>query len=486
MKNTLGASFVNDFTGGKIPIVPTPTPGEDVPIPSDGEVVIFDPTDPKDGDTPSQVEGKEKIIERPIYTIIPKSSTLLQLPERIYGVIKRVGILDKEPILYGDANLLKQGQLYYLSSVKQVYRFIKADTEYVYFATIKSIRKDNDLLIPEEEKGTIRNAGYLFNEIIYSGDPNLVENGQLYYHDTFPYISVVSVDNNIINLSTKIIKTGGDVETVFVEYRVSPKPTNDKYKSQFFTMKLYTQENVDTAEITVERDCEYSLNGGVTWNELHADETLEVENYNNKTVLLKDFSITAGVYDYGTIHCNVGYDAYGNIMSIVDGDNFTELNGLQDGYTFINLFAESPILSAKYLVLPTLLTEGCFTNMFTNSTLTEAPELPALILADSCYSNMFEHCNITESPVLPALNAVDGCYGGMFKDCSNLRKITAYFITDPHQMMFAEDWVKDVYVPQDDEEAVFIRNAAATWAVSPPYVPQYWTVKEVKVPQNKE
>lgn len=161
--------------------------------------------------------------------LLAKDSNLLKLPEQLYGTIKRVGILNKKPILYGDVNLLKPNDLYYISEAKQIYRYIKPSIEdnnmAYYFDTIKSIATDN-LAIPEEERGKIRNAGYLFNEIIYSGDPNLVENGSLFYHDTLPYISIVSNVDGTINLSTKVI-IDGDPETIVTEYKVGPEGERD-------------------------------------------------------------------------------------------------------------------------------------------------------------------------------------------------------------------------------------------------------------------
>jgi len=49
---------------------------------------------------------------------IDSKSDLLKLPEQLYGTIKRVGILNKEPILYGDVNLLKPNDLYYINGAK--------------------------------------------------------------------------------------------------------------------------------------------------------------------------------------------------------------------------------------------------------------------------------------------------------------------------------------------------------------------------------
>ena len=135
---------------------------------------------------------------------IAKTSDLLKLPEQLYGTIKRVGILNKKPILYGDVNLLNPNDLYYINGAKQIYRYIKSSIE--------------------DERGLIHRAGYLFNEIIYSGDPNLIDNGQLFYHYTLPYISVTSVEEGVITLSTKSIDENGNVTTTYTDYRVSPKP----------------------------------------------------------------------------------------------------------------------------------------------------------------------------------------------------------------------------------------------------------------------
>ena len=470
MKNTLGASFVNDFTGSKTPIVPTPTPGKDIPTPSDGEVVVFDPTEPKEGDTPSEIDTKDKLIERPIYTIIPKSSELLQLPERTYGTIKRVGILYNQPILYGDVNLLKRGQLYYLSSAKQVYRFIKADIEYVYFTTIKPIKKDSGLSISEEERGHIRNAGYLFNEIIYSGDPNLVENGNLFYHNTLPYISIISNVDNVINLSTKEVNEEGEITTVVTEYRVSPY-TDDDFKNQYLTTKIIKEKATSQAiEVSISTDGYYSLDNGNTWTTIRSDETITVRPY--ATILWKDFERTDDS-NYGTISIDSPFNVYGNAMSLIDGENFADIDEIPNDGSFRSLFEYSQVISAKDLILPTILTSECFASMFSESSLEIAPKLPATTLTDSCYASMFVGTNITESPVLPAIKAIDGCYYQMFMDCSKLSKITAYFITDPSIMYFTANWVKNVAAT-----GTFVKNSAATWTVPGNNgIPIGWTVE---------
>lgn len=158
--------------------------------------------------------------------LLAKNSNLLKLPEQLYGTIKKVGMLNKEPILYGDVNLLKPNDLYYISGAKQVYRYVKSSIEdnsmTYYFDTIKSTATDN-LLIPEDERGHIRNAGYLFNEIIYSGDANLADNRCLFYHSFLPFVSVVSNIDGNITLSYSQLNSEGGVVNEEVLFSVGSK-----------------------------------------------------------------------------------------------------------------------------------------------------------------------------------------------------------------------------------------------------------------------
>ena len=126
----------------------------------------------------------------------------------------------------------------------------------------------------------------------------------------------------------------------------------------------------------------------------------------------------------GTADCYI----YGNIMSLVDEENFataTELTG-DKGAGFGSLFSDNSHLynhSTYKLVLPaTTLAESCYARMFYNCThLTTAPELPATTLATGCYYSMFAGCtNLTTAPELPATTLADDCYSGMFASCTNL------------------------------------------------------------------
>jgi hypothetical protein len=68
------------------------------------------------------------------------------------------------------------------------------------------------------------------------------------------------------------------------------------------------------------------------------------------------------------------------------------------------------------------LAESCYAEMFKNCySLTTAPILPATTLASACYELMFCECDgLTTAPELPAMTLADECYNGMFYDCTNL------------------------------------------------------------------
>ena len=129
------------------------------------------------------------------------------------------------------------------------------------------------------------------------------------------------------------------------------------------------------------------------------------------------------------ISCSADCYIYGNVMSLIDAENYPTLkafdttNGtgalgfLFDGNTHIKNDGKNE------LFLPaTTLAEYCYFGMFSGCTgLTEAPELPATTLAYGCYSMMFYGwTSLTEAPKLPATTLADYCYFGMFAGCASL------------------------------------------------------------------
>ena len=128
------------------------------------------------------------------------------------------------------------------------------------------------------------------------------------------------------------------------------------------------------------------------------------------------------------IACSAPCYIYGNIMSLVDSNNFNTSKKLSKRGAFCNLFRDNKNIKNKDdsdLLLPaTELTENCYAVMFSGcANLINAPKLPAKTLAEGCYKGMFQKCTSLEiAPELPATMLAENCYYGMFLKCEKLTK----------------------------------------------------------------
>lgn len=144
---------------------------------------------------------------------------------------------------------------------------------------------------------------------------------------------------------------------------------------------------------------------------------------------------------------------YGNLMSLIAGDDFKDKTELTGDETFTGIFSYNTTFynhPTKDIELPaTTLTNNCYGNMFFRcQNLTRAPKLPAKNLTERCYAAMFGYCTslkefpemaatdmaylscawmmeysgIEEAPELPAMNLARACYEYMFAGCTNLKK----------------------------------------------------------------
>ena len=201
-------------------------------------------------------------------------------------------------------------------------------------------------------------------------------------------------------------------------------------------------------------DLQYSLDGGLAWQSLHIDAgkpqyTDQSSNSHpaspgTKTLSgIKQILFKAENESYGELssvcldasteyerklHISVDADCYiyGNMMSLVGGDQFATRTDLKEDRTFEGMFMDEKKLKshpAKMLLLPaTTLTNMCYRYMFWNCTaLTVAPDLPAKVMKEKCYSGMFTGCDaLKATPALPATTLAKSCYYGMFSNCSAL------------------------------------------------------------------
>jgi hypothetical protein len=169
----------------------------------------------------------------------------------------------------------------------------------------------------------------------------------------------------------------------------------------------------------------YSLDNGKTWTELAANGTTPTIAAGSKILWKNNTTLTPSLSNgIGKFSSSKNFDAQGNIMSLLFGDNFANQTSLENKrYAFYSLFKESKVHNAENLVLhATTLADSCCYYMFRDCTsLTSAPQLPATTLADYCYFNMFRGCTLlTSASKLPAMTLASSCYEGMFLDCTSL------------------------------------------------------------------
>lgn len=185
----------------------------------------------------------------------------------------------------------------------------------------------------------------------------------------------------------------------------------------------------------------FSINGE-EWKNAETDSKRNLKK--NETISIK----STDAYYY---HISGAAEVYGNIMSLVYGDDFIGKTKWERSYSVspatypIGFFDESDIQSAKNLVLPaTSLSSGAYECMFLNCTkLTTPPKLISKNLSSRCYWSMFEGCSsLTSAPELPATTLTDYCYTGMFGGCTSLNYIKCY-ATGYHSIYVLENGIGD-------------------------------------------
>ena len=181
----------------------------------------------------------------------------------------------------------------------------------------------------------------------------------------------------------------------------------------------YKKNNEEKKTITADDEND----AGKIWH-LNVDEGDKVQFFGNGTSIKSYYDMD----DHSSTIIGEGTDCYiyGNIMSLVDEENFATATELTADNAFSSLFYGCTNLyshDTKKLVLPaTTLTRNCYSSMFFMcKNLTVAPELPATTLADECYTDMFYDCEkLTAAPALPATTLARYCYYGMFSYCTSL------------------------------------------------------------------
>ena len=237
---------------------------------------------------------------------------------------------------------------------------------------------------------------------------------------------------------------------------------------------------------------QFSLDGGKTKNAVTTDAIPvaagdKVQFYGNGTNItcygdpeMSKCTMINGIGDGFT--CKV----YGNIMSLLDEENFAKAETLSDSYTFKYLFVDNTTLTdASGLLLPaTQLQESCYRSMFSGcDALTAAPALPAMQLAAHCYREMFNGCTVlTAAPVLPATKLVMYCYFSMFNYCQNLATVTCLATSGINQDYSTSYWLNDAGSAVQGTKTVYTVSKD-NWPSDFTVIPSGWTV-ETYQPSN--
>ena len=229
----------------------------------------------------------------------------------------------------------------------------------------------------------------------------------------------------------------------------------------------------------------YSMNGGAKVSLGTSNTNINVvagdkiQLYGNGTSINNYLNTCIG---YGTAtttdYTTATHIIYGNIMSLVDENNYATNTTIPSTSAFSYLFAnDARVTDISNLKLPaTTLTDFCYFYMFNQCTsLQTVPKdlLPATTMRQYCYGYMFNECtSLTTSPELPAPTLVQSCYNSMFRGCTNLKTITclATNISAQNCLLY--------WLYQTSATGTFVKAASMTsWPTGSSGIPVGWTIK---------
>lgn len=262
------------------------------------------------------------------------------------------------------------------------------------------------------------------------------------------------------------------------------------FETVYFSMTNkdgYYECNITFTPATVGDKLYYSRDFGQTWSEY----TSTITTSYNDNIQFKGTLTANGINGIGTFNVTGMFNVYGNVMSLIYGDNFLNQTALKADYNFAHLLENCNWLGdAHELVLPsTTLRAHCYDSMFKNcSSISQLPALnamnlaegcysymyygcesistvdpdylPATTLATNCYSHMFEGSGLGITPYLPAETLVSGCYDYMFANDADMCFVQSNFTTTPGTA-YTNNWLYNV-----SEYGVFTFNSDAPWAAN--------------------
>ena len=264
------------------------------------------------------------------------------------------------------------------------------------------------------------------------------------------------------------------------------------YDTMYFTMETDDgQPGTFTLKKGTSKSISYSTDDGATWS----TTTSTNQTVTASKVMLKSSDTTAWYSsgDNSGMTCTSDFHVYGNIMSLVYGDNFQDKLDIPTNNQFRSLFGWSNITDATNLVMnATGATSGCYHSMFRNCyKLVSIPDIKIVatygesvaVIIDSCplltgfsmsnvtaFTGSYEaynlgyHCTNLKEVNLPSLVSFRTT-GDWFSNCTNLEKIVCGATSNTNWNNYGSGSVG----------TVFYKNPNATWTG----IPSSWIVRDM-------
>ena len=218
------------------------------------------------------------------------------------------------------------------------------------------------------------------------------------------------------------------------------------YANDYFTIESLEDNNTITAVKSGSYKNPvfyYSLDDGETWdNKTLTTETITFGTINTGDKIIfkssSDVALSSAWDKYIKFNGSKQFKVYGNIMSLLNGDNFTSNSEFDSGssHNFAGLFyGVTTIIDASNLILPaTTLMVSSYNGMFRGATnLVYGPKLlPALDVPVDAYSSMFENCRkLVEGPEIMATTVSGNTALNRMFCMSRTSKVTAAMTKSP-------------------------------------------------------
>ncbi len=238
----------------------------------------------------------------------------------------------------------------------------------------------------------------------------------------------------------------------------------------------------DVDEDIVAPNVEYSLDGGITWKDDLTADGVTLAAAGDK-ISFRGTNETYGADDYYDCYrfeLSAETFVYGNVMSLINKDNYPTNKTLTADYAFERMFYMQENLKNKdddhQIFLPaTTLTRYCYNSMFAYcESLTTAPELPAKTLAERCYWGMFDDCKKLSSVTCKATDlSADLCLFAWLNGAGTDESVTSktIYISSAYSAYIAA-MNSSLEVTADNDQI----NTNVPWVKGSYGIPAGWTI----------